>query len=224
MAESADVLSGAAAPRFVVTVGTDHHQFDRLIEWVNHWLAGNRGRAAEFFVQSGSARVSPACPGNRFLEAEQLERLLDGADVIICHGGPGSIADAWERGRTPIVVPRLRRLGEVVDDHQVDFCRKLADLHRVRLAEDLATLTGLIDEAAAAPDRFAATGERADIAAAVARFGELVDQLVSSPPRRRGRRSDRKSPGQAMPPGRASSETGEPAPIQRVAVPQEELT
>ncbi len=137
------------APGFVVTVGTDHHPFDRLIGWINDWLGQHQALASEFFVQSGSARLRPACAGATFLQAGQLDRLLDGADVIICHGGPGSIADAWQRGRMPIVVPRLRRLGEVVDDHQVDFCRKLADLRRVRLAEDYAVLAGLLDEASA---------------------------------------------------------------------------
>lgn len=172
------------APGFVVTVGTDHHPFDRLIGWINDWLGQHQALASEFFVQSGSARLRPACAGATFLQAGQLDRLLDGADVIICHGGPGSIADAWQRGRMPIVVPRLRRLGEVVDDHQVDFCRKLADLRRVRLAEDYAVLAGLLDEASAAPDGFRTSGPGPDVTAAVARFGELVDELVSRPARR----------------------------------------
>ncbi|HBW18037.1 MAG TPA: glycosyl transferase family 28, partial [Actinobacteria bacterium] len=66
--------------------------------------------------------------------ADLLDQLLDGAELVICHGGPGTISGAWSRGLRPVVVPRLRRLGEVVDDHQVDFCAKLAELGRVQLA------------------------------------------------------------------------------------------
>jgi UDP-N-acetylglucosamine transferase subunit ALG13 len=167
----------------VVTVGTDHHPFNRLIAWTNDWLAQHPDRTRDFFVQSGAASVVPACPSARFLETAQLNALLDEADVMVCHGGPGSIADAWARGRVPIVVPRLRRLGEVVDDHQVDFCRKLAELGRIRLAQEPAGLAGLLDDAACDHTRFRVTDLAADVDAAVARFGELVEELVDRPSR-----------------------------------------
>jgi UDP-N-acetylglucosamine transferase subunit ALG13 len=186
-----------ASPRIVVTVGTDHHPFDRLIAWTNDWLRQHPEHTGGFYVQSGTASVLPDCPGSRFLEAGQLGELLDTADVMLCHGGPGSIADAWERGQVPIVVPRLRRFGEVVDDHQVDFCRKLAEVGRVRLAEEPDGLAGLLDEAARDYTRFRSTALEADVSAAVARFGDLVDELVNRPRRRlalthRARRSRRK--------------------------------
>lgn len=170
-----------ASPRVVVTVGTDHHPFDRLIGWTNDWLRQHPEHIQGFFVQSGAASVQPDCPGSRFLDAGQLGALLDLADVMLCHGGPGSISDAWQRGQVPIVVPRLRRFGEVVDDHQVDFCRKLAELGRVRLAEEPTGLAELLDEAARDHTRFRTTAPETDISAAVGRFGDLVDELVSRP-------------------------------------------
>jgi UDP-N-acetylglucosamine transferase subunit ALG13 len=168
-------------PRVVVTVGTDHHPFGRLIKWINDWLRQHPEHIPAFFVQSGAASVPPACAGSKFLDAGQLGVLLDAADIILCHGGPGSIADAWERGQVPIVVPRLRRFGEAVDDHQVDFCRKLAELGRVRLAEKPAELAEFLQQAARDHTCFRATGAEADVTAAVARFGELVDEMVSRP-------------------------------------------
>ena len=173
----------SAGPRIVVTVGTDHHPFDRLIAWTNDWLAQHPDQIHGFFVQSGAASIIPACPSARFLETAQLNALLDEAEVMVCHGGPGSIADAWARGQVPIVVPRLRRFGEVVDDHQVDFCRKLADLGRIRLTQEPAGLAGLLDDAARDHTRFRITRPAADVDAAVARFGELVEELVSRPSR-----------------------------------------
>jgi UDP-N-acetylglucosamine transferase subunit ALG13 len=169
--------------RIVATVGTDHHPFNRLITWINDWLVRHPDQVHGFFVQSGAGSVVPACPSGRFLEAAQLNALLDEADVMVCHGGPGTIADAWGRGQVPIVVPRLRRLGEVVDDHQVDFCRKLAALGRIRLAEEPAELAALLDDAIRDRTRFRITGPAADVDAAVARFGELVEELVGRPSR-----------------------------------------
>jgi UDP-N-acetylglucosamine transferase subunit ALG13 len=181
-------MTGAASPdalRFVVTVGTDHHPFDRLIGWVNDWLGQHPERIPAFVVQRGPASIEPPCPAPRFLGAAQLDALLDGADVMICHGGPGSIADAWARGHVPIAVPRLRRYGEVVDDHQVDFCTKLAELGRIRLAQEPAALARLLDEAISDRTQFRMSGPTADVDAAVARFGSLVEELVARP---RGRR------------------------------------
>jgi UDP-N-acetylglucosamine transferase subunit ALG13 len=182
--------------RIAVLVGTDHHPFDRLITWVNDWLGQHPEQIPAFFVQSGSASVEPICDGAAIMEAGQLDKVLDEADVAICHGGPGSIADAWSRGLLPIVVPRLRRHGEVVDDHQVDFCVKLAGLDRIRLAQEPAAFADLLAEATFDPARFRASGPRADVDAAVRRFAALVDELAGRPRRRRqllrrGRRTRR---------------------------------
>jgi UDP-N-acetylglucosamine transferase subunit ALG13 len=195
-----------AAPRVVVTVGTDHHPFDRLIRWINEWLEQHPEQADAFFVQSGPAAVSPVSAGDRFLDGDRLSLLLDGAELVICHGGPGTIADAWSRGLQPVVVPRLRRFGEVVDDHQVDFCAKLAGLHRVRLAQSAAELGGCLDEFAAGRRASLPDASAADVQAAVARFEVLVDGLVSRPRRRiLPRRARRISAPPATDPGEPAS-------------------
>jgi UDP-N-acetylglucosamine transferase subunit ALG13 len=167
--------------QIVVTVGTDHHPFDRLIEWTNDWLCRHPGQASSVFVQCGSASAAPACPASRFLDVGQLRALLDGADVLVSHGGPASIADAWARGQLPIVVPRRPELGEHVDDHQVDFCAKVAELGRVRLASTAAEFAGLLDEASADHSAFRTAIAPTDVDVAVARLGELVGELVNRP-------------------------------------------
>jgi len=183
-APAAGSTGAVAAPRVVVTVGTDHHPFDRLIEWINECLGQHPERSAACFVQAGTATVTPVCPASRFLDTEKLGALLDGADVIVSHGGPGSISSAWARGHVPIVVPRLRRLGEHVDDHQVDFCVKFAELGRIRLAQTPAAFAEFLDEAARDRRGFRATGLEGDVSATVERFAALIDELVARPPRR----------------------------------------
>lgn len=184
MNAASDLRPGPDRPRVVVTVGTDHHPFNRIIGWVNDWLAAHPDQVADFFVQSGSASAVPACRAKQSLDSDELEAVLDSADVIVAHGGPATIAAAWARGVRPIVVPRLPGLGEHVDDHQVTFCRKLAELGRISLAQTSAEFSHCL---AAARD---CAGERtrvpaADVDAAVSRFGELVDQLVGRPRPRR---------------------------------------
>jgi UDP-N-acetylglucosamine transferase subunit ALG13 len=171
-----------------VTVGTDHHPFNRIISWTNDWLRLHPEQAPGFFVQSGAVSVIPACSSSQFLDVERMSRVLDGADVIVCHGGPESIAAAWERGLLPIVVPRLPQRGEHVDDHQVHFCLKLAELGRVWLAQTPAEFASSLSEATRDYARLRACVPAADVDAAVARFGQLVDEIVGRPRSRRPRR------------------------------------
>jgi UDP-N-acetylglucosamine transferase subunit ALG13 len=185
--------SGLTSPslRVVVTVGTDHHPFNRLIGWTNDWLRLHPEQVPGFFVQSGAVSVIPACPSSQFLDVERMSKVLDEADVIVCHGGPESIAAAWARGLLPIVVPRLPQLGEHVDDHQVHFCLKLAELGRVWLAQTPAEFASNLAEATRDHSRLRACMPAADVHATVARFGQLVEELVRRshrrPPRRRRR-------------------------------------
>jgi UDP-N-acetylglucosamine transferase subunit ALG13 len=179
----------------VITVGTDHHPFDRMIAWANHWLAGHPQLADGCFVQSGTASVSPGCAASRLLGVDQLAVLLDAADVIVCHGGPASISEAWVRGRKPIVVPRLADLGEHVDDHQADFCAKVAELGNIAVARTLAEFAGLLDAAVADPSGFRAASPSSGADEAVARVDRLVAELAGRPRRLpmigRGRRTRR---------------------------------
>jgi UDP-N-acetylglucosamine transferase subunit ALG13 len=184
---SALTSHGQPAPagvRVVVTVGTDHHPFDRLVRWVNDWLTAHPEQLPGFFVQSGSTVLAPVCAGSEAVDAQRLSGLLDSADVIVCHGGPASIAAAWARQLLPIVVPRLPQSGEHVDDHQVTFSRKLADLGRVRLAQTPEEFASVMAEATGDPSTLRALVPTGDVDAAVARFGELVDELIGQRRRR----------------------------------------
>ena len=182
-------LNGHHGYRVLVIVGTDHHPFNRLITWVNDWLGQHPEQVSDFFVQWGSAAVRPVCAGAQILTTEQLSALLDEVSAVICHGGGGSISDAWGRGQAPIVVPRLPQLGEHVDDHQVHFGAKLAELGLIRLAPTQAAFFGFLDEATGdprgdSPIRGRIGSLEAEVNATVARFAALVDELASRPRRR----------------------------------------
>jgi UDP-N-acetylglucosamine transferase subunit ALG13 len=171
-------------PRVVVTVGMDHHPFNRLISWTNDWLRSHPEQVGRFFVQSGSASVIPVCPSSQFLDVKRMSKVLDETDVIVCHGGPVTIAEAWERGLRPIVAPRLPQLGEHVDDHQMHFCLKLAELDCIWLTQTPAEFASNLSEATSDHSRLRARLPPPDIDAVVARFGRLVDEVVGKSRRR----------------------------------------
>ena len=55
------------------------------------------------------------------------------ASVVVVHGGSGSIYQALMLGLRPVVIPRLARYREHVDDHQLQLPARLATMGRVVL-------------------------------------------------------------------------------------------
>jgi UDP-N-acetylglucosamine transferase subunit ALG13 len=175
--------AGGGGPSLLVTVGTDHHPFDRLVRWVDAWLA-SAPRGFRCLMQTGTS-APPAGPADwqAYLEVDALEAAMAEAAAVVCHGGPGTILGARHLGAVPIVVPRQHRLGEHVDDHQVAFARRLAAAGGgIHLAETEADLHRLLDRVAAEPAAFRAGPEDRATAPAVAEFGRLVDRLVGERP------------------------------------------
>jgi UDP-N-acetylglucosamine transferase subunit ALG13 len=200
-----------AAPLLLVTVGTDHHPFDRLVRWVDGWLDGETGQAAGLrcLMQTGTSprpggsggppggsggprggppvnRPGHAAQWQAYLEFDALQAAMRDAAAVVCHGGPGTILGARHVGAVPIVVPRRHRLGEHVDDHQLAFCRRLAADGGVFLAETEAELHELLDRVAAEPAAFRAAAEHRGTATAVRAFERLVDDLVAGRPAAHG--------------------------------------
>ncbi len=181
-------MTPPGGPLLLVTVGTDHHPFDRLVRWVDGWLGTPGGRAAGLrcLMQTGTSAVpTGAARWQAYLEFEALQAAMRDAAAVVCHGGPGTILGARHMGAVPIVVPRQQRLGEHVDDHQVAFSRRLAAEGSVFLAEAEADLHGLLDRVAAEPAAFRAAAEHRGTATAVRAFERLVDDLVAGRSARR---------------------------------------
>ena len=131
----------------VVSAGTYFRPFDRLIDWLEPWAAANP--TVKFIVQHGPGRPLPGADNHDFLDYTALIALFSIADVVVLQGGAGGVMDARELGRIPIVVPRHPVNGEVVDDHQLLFSRKAAELGLVHYADSPEELTGLLDAAVA---------------------------------------------------------------------------
>lgn len=164
----------------VETVGSDHHPFDRLIGWTDNW-ASKQLSAIELSVQHGTAEAPRHGEATAYLPHPTLMHLLKKADVVITQGGPMGIVETRRLGLKPIVVPRLKAFGEVVDDHQVDLCRRLADRGDIWIAEDEGALHHALDIALANPSalRFDPVDAEAGVEESVARFAQVVANLPS---------------------------------------------
>ncbi|PKI90837.1 glycosyl transferase family 28 [Actinomycetales bacterium SN12] len=105
--------------RVFVTVGTDHHPFARLIEWVDRWAEPRS--EVDLVVQHGSSPKSKWGRNLELLGATDLRAEYDLADLVVGQVGPGTIFEANRAGHRPVVVPRDPAFGEVVDGHQYPF-------------------------------------------------------------------------------------------------------
>ncbi len=104
-----------------VTVGTLFLDFPRLINEVDR-IAASYDELV--IVQKGLGTTSPShCQYFDFKPREEILRLQQQARVIVAHAGIGSVLDALNVRRPLIVVPRLKKYGEHLTDHQIDLAR-----------------------------------------------------------------------------------------------------
>jgi UDP-N-acetylglucosamine transferase subunit ALG13 len=139
-----------------VTLGTQAYPFDRL-------LRGLEGLDEELVVQGGSSTFRPdGAAWFDFLDYPELLEQVRRARVVVSHAGVGAVMTVVAEGKRPIVVPRLHRHGEAVDDHQVPFARRLDAAGLVTLVEDASQLSKALT---ATPPPPASLGGQGGIAA-----------------------------------------------------------
>ncbi len=118
----------------LLTVGS-MFPFDRLVQAMDDLVASGRLQE-EVHAQIGTGRYEPrAMPFDRFMDKAQFDALLMRADAIVSHAGIGSIATALKFGKPMLVLPRLSRHGEHVNDHQVATARRYGQLGHVLVAQ-----------------------------------------------------------------------------------------
>lgn len=126
-----------------VTVG---HQmpFDRLIRAVDAWAVKND--RDDVFAQVGSTQFRPARIQwvDKLAPAEFRQRMLL-ADAVVSHAGMGTILTALELGRPIVVMPRVARLAETRNDHQVATAIRFRELGRVSVALDETEIPSVLD-------------------------------------------------------------------------------
>lgn len=169
-----------SAPRRVtVLVGTDHHDFSRLVRWADDWQREHP--EDRVLVQHGSSPAPAAAAGTELVPPTELVAVLEGADVVVTHGGPGTIMSARHAGHHPIALPRDPALGEHVDAHQRLFvewatgrglCQGVSSVDQLTAAVRGSSLDGTRRAAGAPP------GPVVD--------PELIDRATAPGRRRRG--------------------------------------
>jgi UDP-N-acetylglucosamine transferase subunit ALG13 len=166
----------------IFTIGTSE-PFDRLVSVADAVAEACQDRV---LVQGGRshcrltrAEIVP------FLPYDELVKLVAHARIVVTHAGAGSALLALSQGKRPILVPRLRRHGEAIDDHQVVFAQRMTALGLAHVVEDPARLPQMLRSL---------PGEEAQPSPRTASLGSILrDHLVQ----RLGRPSEERAAGDA---------------------------
>ena len=128
-----------------VTVGTHEQQFDRLVKYMDKWAGCHDEKV---IIQTGySAYIPQNCKYQKMFSFQEMQEYVKKARIIITHGGPSSFIMPLQNGKIPIVVPRQKRYGEHVNDHQLEFCRQVFEKKKnIILVEKTASLKDVLDK------------------------------------------------------------------------------
>lgn len=130
----------------LVLLGTQNNDFTRLLKAVQENI-DNKVIEDEVVVQAGFTKFdSRDMKIFDFIDKEKLFELIDKADLIITHGGVGSIIASLKKGKKVIVVPRQKKYGEHVNNHQLQIAKKFEHDGYVKYALDLNELGNIILE------------------------------------------------------------------------------
>lgn len=122
----------------LVTCGTQQQQFTRLFEYVEQLNIDD-----EVIMQLGHTQFNTRHQSYDF--STSFEEDIKRADIIITHGGVGTIMNGLLNNKKVIVVPRLSKYNEHVDDHQLEITNKLTNLGYIYSANSFEELKKLMD-------------------------------------------------------------------------------
>ncbi len=135
-----------------VPIGMHTKGFDRLVKKMDE-IAGNIDE--EVIIQTGGTSFKPQnAKWFDFTTEEEIKGFCRKASVVVTHAAM-SILDAWEQGKPVVVVPRLKKYGEVIDDHQLDFAKELEKEGRVVAIYDVNMLEDALKRANVEPPKVA---------------------------------------------------------------------
>jgi len=110
-----------------VSLGTNDKSFKRLLEKIDNEISlGNI--KDKVIVQSGYTKYeSDNMEIVDLMPMDIFKKNISNCDILITHGGVGTILDGLKLGKKIIAFPRLSKYQEHVNDHQVEIINEFSD-------------------------------------------------------------------------------------------------
>ncbi len=127
-----------------VTLGTQDKNFDRLVSAIDKEIKNGHIKE-KVVVQSGSTNFkSGDMEIVDYLSQEDFENYMKKCDLLITHGGVGSILTGLSHGKKVIAAARLSKYKEHINDHQVQIVKEFAKNGYILELEDFSKLNEVI--------------------------------------------------------------------------------
>ncbi len=121
-----------------VSLGTNDKSFERLLKKIDSEI--EKGNIKDkVVVQAGYTKYeSKNMEVFDLMPMDEFNKCISNCDILITHGGVGTILDGLKKGKKIIAFPRLAKYGEHVNDHQIEIIDEFCSLGYI--------LTGEIDD------------------------------------------------------------------------------
>lgn len=126
-----------------VTMGTLDYNFDRLINALERLPDVQK---SQILAQIGGNRSPMGVTSFKFCSRSESMIHISEAEVLITHGG-STLMEGLIAGKRIVAVPRLKKFGEALNDHQLDLCKKLGENGSIICVEDIDELEAGISKA-----------------------------------------------------------------------------
>jgi UDP-N-acetylglucosamine transferase subunit ALG13 len=127
--------------KILVLTGTQIHDFSRMLKDVEkvahlHHIDAQIGNS---IFSSSLMNIFP------FTDRDSLNKMMEECDVVITHGGAGSMIESINQLKPVIVYNRLYKYNEHINDHQLELSTKLMSLGYVQVIDDSLTIESALN-------------------------------------------------------------------------------
>jgi len=127
-----------------VTLGTQDKNFDRLLKSIDKEIK-NGNIKDKVIVQAGITNFkSDDMEIFDLISKEKFEELMEKCDLLITHGGVGSILTGLSYGKKVIAAARLAKYKEHINDHQVQIVEEFSKKGYILELKDFSKLGELV--------------------------------------------------------------------------------
>ena len=117
-------IKNADGKKIFASVGTHPQAFDRLLKELDR--IAPKHSEWEIIAQAGNSKYAPKnFVFKKYFNGKKFNEKIKWADVVLSHGGAGTIISALLHKTPLIVVPRLKKFKEHTNDHQLDLAKVL---------------------------------------------------------------------------------------------------
>jgi len=129
-----------------VTLGTQDKGFPRLLEAIDREIE-NGNITEKVIVQAGYTKYSSKnMEILDYIPADLFDNYIDEANLIITHGGAGSILTAVKKNKKVIAAARLSKYKEHTNDHQRQIVKEFSDKGYILELRDFNKLSKVIEK------------------------------------------------------------------------------